>query len=84
MDEYFKLIEEKISISGYPEHVSGEDIYNEICDEIENKEPGTYIFMSKKDNNTYFEYKIDVLDEQFNLSYLRINTPQQSYHIDFD
>ena len=30
------------------------------------------------------EYKIDVMDEQFNLSYIDINTPNKKYHVDFD
>lgn len=84
MEELFEMIEKKIAASGYTESVSGEEIYNEICDEIEDKEPGSYLFMAKKDNNTFFEYKVDVLEEQFNLSYLDIHTPEFVFHIDFD
>lgn len=84
MEEFYQAIEIKIHSSGYKEPVDGEEIYNEICDEIENKDPGTYIFMSKKDDEVFFEYKIDILEDQFNLSYLDIHTPLTVYHIDFD
>lgn len=84
MEEYFKLIAIKIKESGYPDFIDGEDVYNEICDQIEDKDPGTYLFLSKKEGGVFFEYKIDVMEDQFNLSYLTINTPSQSYHIDFD
>lgn len=84
MDELFKMIEQKIQESGYSGPVDGEEIYNEICDEIEQKEPGSYIFMSKKEDGIFYEYKIDVMEDQFNLSYLDIHTPQCMFHIDFD
>ena len=84
MEEIYRLIEEKIANSGYTGYVNGEEIYDEICDEIEDKEIGSYIFMSKKEDDVLFEYKIDVMDEQFNLSYIDINTPDKKYHVDFD
>ena len=54
MEELFKSIENTIRSAGYHGPVNGEEIYNEICDEIELKEPGTYLFMSKKEENTFF------------------------------
>lgn len=84
MEELYQMIEEKIKASGYPGEVDGEEIYNEICDEIEEKEPGTYLFMSKKEGDVFYEYKIDVMADQFNLSWLDIHTPTQIFHIDFD
>jgi hypothetical protein len=84
MEEIYRIIEEKIKASGYLGEVNGEEIYEEICDEIEEKEEGSYIFMSKKVDDVFFEYKIDVMDEQFNLSYIDINTPDKKYHVDFD
>lgn len=84
MEEIYRLIEEKIKDSGYQRSVSGEEIYEEICDEIEDKDNGSYIFMSKKEDDVLFEYKIDVMDENFNLSYLDINSPEGKFHIDFD
>ncbi|CEN77642.1 hypothetical protein [Paraclostridium sordellii] len=84
MEEIYKLIEEKIKNAGYNGPISGEEIYEEICDEIEDKENGSYIFMSKKEDDVLFEYKIDVMDENFNLSYIDIVTPVGKIHIDFD
>lgn len=84
MDEFFRAIEEKIRESGYQETVDGEAIYNTICDEIEEKEEGTYLFLSKQDDGSLFEYKVDVMEENFNLSYLHITTKSDSFHIDFD
>ncbi|QYE98869.1 hypothetical protein [Paraclostridium sordellii] len=84
MEEIYKLIEEKIKNAGYNGPISGEEIYEEICDEIEDKENGSYIFMSKKEDDVLFEYKIDVMDENFNLSYIDIVTPVGKVHIDFD
>lgn len=84
MDEYYRAIEEKIAESGYPGSVDGEAIYDEICDEIEDKENGTYLFLSRKPDGTVFEYKVDVLDENFNLSYVHITAENGTYHIDFD
>lgn len=84
MEEIYRVIEEKIKNAGYNGPVSGEEIYDEICDEIEDKENGSYIFMSKKEDDVLFEYKIDVMDENFNLSYIDIVTPVGKVHIDFD
>ena len=84
MEELYRMIEDKIYASGYEGQVNGEDIYDEICDEIEDKENGSYIFMSKKEDDVLFEYKIDVMDENFNLSYIDIVTPVGKVHIDFD
>ncbi|MBS5065265.1 MAG: hypothetical protein KHZ58_15985 [Hungatella hathewayi] len=84
MEELFQMIEETIRTSGYTGPVDGEEIYNELCDEIEDKEPGSYLFMSKKEGSVFYEYKIDVMADQFNLSYLDIHTPERLYHIDFD
>lgn len=84
MEEFYAAIEEKIADSGYPGIIDGEALYDEICDEIEEKEDGTYLFMSKKPNGDIFEYKVDVMEENFNLSYVHITTEHGTYHIDFD
>ncbi|MGX4599421.1 hypothetical protein [Faecalimicrobium sp. JNUCC 81] len=84
MEEIYRLIEEKIKAAGYEGNVSGKDIYDEICDQIEEAENGSYIFMSKRDDDVFFEYKIDVMDDNFNLSYIDINTPQGKIKVDFD
>lgn len=84
MDEIFDIIEKKIKESGYEGVIDGEEIYDEICDEIEEKEEGSYIFMSKKEDDVLFEYKIDVMEENFNLSYIIITKKDQKFEIDFD
>ena len=73
MEELYRMIEDKIYAAGYEGQVSGEEIYDEICDEIEDKEEGSYIFMSKKEDDTIYEYKIDVMEDQFNLSYFQFS-----------
>lgn len=85
MDEIYNMIEELIQASGYPVEISGFDIYNEICDEVDGKENGTYIFMSKHDNNDIFEYTLTIYDDNFNLGSLSITTSEgQNYFINFD
>ncbi len=84
MEELYKFIEEKIVAAGYNGPVSGQEIYEEISDEIEEKENGSYIFMSKKEDDVFFEYQIDVMDDNFNLSYIDINTLKGKIHVDFD
>ncbi|KAB1439912.1 hypothetical protein [Candidatus Galacturonibacter soehngenii] len=85
MDEIYNMIEELIRASGYPLEVSGFDIYNEICDEVDGKENGSYIFMSKHDNNDIFEYTLTIYDDNFNLGSLSIRTLEgKTYFINFD
>ena len=40
MNELYELIEKKIKASGYPRPISGADVYDDICDQIEGKENG--------------------------------------------
>lgn len=84
MDEIYAIIEEKIIASGYNGPVNGYEIYNEICDFIEDKENGSFIFLSKKEDDVIYEYKVDINDDDFNLSYVDIKAGDSSYHIDFD
>ena len=35
MNELYEAIEKKIKLSGYPRLISGEDVYDDICDQIE-------------------------------------------------
>lgn len=84
MNKFYKAIEEKIKESGYPGEVSGRDVYDDICDQIEDKENGTYLLLSKFDENVIFEYHITIQDEGFNLGLLTIRTPEGIYQTDFD
>lgn len=40
MNELYELIEKKIKESGYPRQISGADVYDDICDQIDGKEMG--------------------------------------------
>ncbi|MDK2967014.1 MULTISPECIES: hypothetical protein [Lacrimispora] len=84
MDEFYQAIEKAIQNTGYDGPVSGQDIYDEICDEIEDKEPGAYVFMSKKTDEIFFEYKIQIFEDQFNLSAIDIHSGGKVYHADLD
>ena len=84
MDELYKAIEEKIKAAGYPRPISGEDVYNDICDQIEEKENGTYLLLSKFEEDVVFEYHITVWDEDFNLGILTMRTPEGVFEVDFD
>ncbi|MDO5407384.1 MAG: hypothetical protein Q4F28_08655 [Eubacteriales bacterium] len=84
MEELYRMIEEKIRQAGYTGPVNGEEIYNEICDEMDQKENGSYLFMIKKDDDVFYECKVDIMDEEFDLPYMDIHTLEKVYHVDFD
>ena len=84
MDELYKAIEAKIKASGYPRPISGKDVYNDICDQIEEKENGTYLLLSKFEEDVVFEYHITIRDEEFNLGILTMRTPEGVFETDFD
>lgn len=84
MDELYKAIEAKIKESGYKREISGRDVYNDICDQIDGKENGSYMLLSKFDDDVVFEYQITVMDSEFNLGLLTIKAPEGEFKIDFD
>lgn len=84
MEELYRAIEAKIQASGYPGKISGEVIYDDICDQIDGKENGTYLLLSKLDEEVICEYQITIMDEEFNLGIMTIRTPKGVYQIDFD
>lgn len=84
MDELYKAIEAKIKDSGYKREISGRDVYNDICDQIDGKENGSYMLLSKFEDDVVFEYQITVMDSEFNLGLLTIKAPEGEYKIDFD
>lgn len=55
MNELYEMIEKKIKESGYPRPISGSDVYDDICDQIEGKENGSYVVLSKFDDDVIFE-----------------------------
>ena len=84
MNELFELIEKKIKDSGYPRQISGREVYEDICDQIEDKDNGTYLLLSKFDEDVTFEYQITIMDEDFNLGLLTMRTPEGTFTVDFD
>ena len=84
MEELYQAIEEKIKASGYPREISGERVYDDICDQIEGKENGEYILLSKFDDDVVFEYHITIQDDDFNLGILKMKTPEGEFVADFD
>lgn len=84
MDELYKAIEAKIKESGYKREISGRDVYNDICDQIDGRENGSYMLLSKFEDDVVFEYQITVMDNEFNLGLLTIKAPEGEFKIDFD
>ncbi len=84
MNEIFEAIENKIKSSGYPRVILGRDVYDDICDQIEGKENGVYLLLSKFEEDVVFEYNITVMDEQFNLGILTIKAPEGEFMVNFD
>ena len=62
MEELYRIIEQKIKDAGYPRAISGEMVYGDICDQIEGKENGSYVLLSKVEDDVIFEYHITVMD----------------------
>ena len=84
MEELYAAIEKKIKASGYPREISGADVYDDICDQIEGKENGSYILLSKFEDDVIFEYHITVMDHEFNLGILTMRLPEGIYAANFD
>lgn len=84
MRELYEAIEAKIKESGYPRSISGEDVYDDICNQIEDKENGTYMLLSKFEDDVIVEYNITIMDDDFNLGVMTIRTPEGVYEVDFD
>lgn len=84
MNELYEAIENIIKSSGYPRPISGKAVYDDICDQIDGKENGTYLLFSKFEDDVFFEYHLTVMDEDFNLGILTIRTPEGTYEMDFD
>lgn len=84
MNELYEMIEKKIRESGYPREISGMDVYDDICDQMEDKENGAYVLLSKFEEDVIFEYHITVMDDEFNLGILTMRTPEGVFETNFD
>ena len=84
MEELYRLIEEKIRTSGYPGEIDGKEFYNEVSDEADEQEEGTYIFMIKKSDTLFYQGCMEIMKNQFDLHYVDIHDGETVYHVDFD
>ena len=84
METLYRAIEKKIKDAGYPREISGEDVYEDICDQIDGKENGSYLLLSKFEDDVIFEYHVTIQDEEFNLGILTMRTPEGIFEADFD
>ena len=84
MNELYEMIEKKIRESGYPREISGMDVYDDICDQMEGKENGAYVLLSKFEEDVIFEYHITVMDDEFKLGILTMRTPEGVFETNFD
>ena len=84
MNELYQAIEKKIKESGYPREISGQMVYEDICEQIDGKENGVYILISKFEADVIFEYHITIMDDEFNLGVLTMRTPEGEFVVDFD
>lgn len=84
MEELYRVIEEKIKSSGYPRPISGKEVYDDICDQIEGKENGAYVLLSKYEQDVIFEYHLTVMDSDFDLRILTMRTPEGVFAVNFD
>ena len=84
MEELYKLIEDKIKAAGYTGSIAGQEFYNDISDEADQKDNGTYMFMIKKDEHLFYQGCMTIMDEDFDLHYVDIHVGETVYHVDFD
>ncbi|MBQ0000137.1 MAG: hypothetical protein KBT01_01170 [Clostridiales bacterium] len=84
MEEFYALIEEKIKNSGYPGHIDGREFYDEVNDEIDDKDNGTYIYMINKSETVFYQGVIEIMDDDIDLRTLDIHVGEKVYHVDFD
>ena len=84
MKELYRIIEEKIKNSGYPGEINGEEFYDEVSREADEKENGTYIFLIKKNETVFYQGCMEIMDNQFDLHYVDIHDGYKVYHVDFD
>lgn len=84
MKELYNAIEKKIKESGYPREISGQAVYEDICEQIDGKDNGTYLLISKFEEDVIFEYNITIMDDEFNLGLLTMRTPEGEFSADFD
>ena len=78
------MIEEKIKNAGYPGEIDGREFYNEVSDEADDQEEGSYIFIIKKSDTLFYQGCMEIMKNQFDLHYVDIHDGEKVYHVDFD
>ena len=67
------------------EQISGEMVYRRyLRPNLKEKKNGSYVLLSKVEDDVIFEYHITVMDDEFNLGLLTIRTPEGVFETDFD
>ena len=84
MEQFYKLIEDKIKKSGYPGEISGREFYADVCDEADEQELGMFLCIIKKSETLSYQVRIDNLEDQIDLKTLDIHDGDQVYYVDFD
>lgn len=84
MEELYQLIEGKIKAAGYMGVIDGREFYNDISDEADQKDNGTYMFMIKKEDTLFYQGCMTIMDDEFDLHYVDIHAGETIYHVDFD
>lgn len=84
MEELYQLIEQKIKAAGYPGEIDGRQFYDDISNEADAQEKGTYLFVIKKTEELSYNGCMTIMDEEFDLHYVDIHDGEKSYHVDFD
>ena len=84
MEEFYRLIEEKIKKSGYPGEISGRDFYSDVCDEADEQDLGMFLCIIKKSDTLSYEVRIENLEDQIDLKTLVIHDGDKNYSVDFD
>ena len=84
MERLYRLIEEKIKASGYPGEINGAEFFADVSEEVETREPGSYVFLIKKSDTVLYQGTVDILDDQMDLHTVDIHENGQVWHVDFD
>ncbi|MBR5473824.1 MAG: hypothetical protein IKU83_00285 [Lachnospiraceae bacterium] len=84
MEEFYRLIEEKIERSGYPEKINGREFYDDVCEQADEQELGMFLCLIKKSDTVTYEVRLENLKNQIDLKTLLIRDGEQTYFVDFD
>lgn len=84
MEELYQLIEAKIREAGYQGEIDGREFYNDISEEVDDKEDGVYMFLIKKSDTLSYQGCMTIMEDDFDLHYVDIIEGEAVCHVDFD